>query len=146
MKYSGVLTGHQGAGLVAWDVSTGEPAKVLNLELTAAAMLKRSTKRRANGRYKRKAHKAQIVGVAVTAFVFLSCKLWVSQSCGVFRETYFQSPQFTHSYFVIVIGAGISIISPSGGVAISVGQWSGLAVIIAVFAILLFVIKVGNVM
>ncbi|KAJ3029862.1 hypothetical protein HDV00_009364 [Rhizophlyctis rosea] len=113
-KYSGILTSQHGAGRVAWDVNTAEPAKVLDLEATAAAMLQRSTTRRANGRYKRKAQKAQIVGVVVTALLFLS-----------------------------LIGAGISIISPTGGVSVTVGQWSGLAVLAAVFVILFFVIKMS---
>ncbi|KAJ3042434.1 hypothetical protein HK097_002031 [Rhizophlyctis rosea] len=112
--YSAHLTEDQGPGLIAWDSETGEPAKCLDLGLTAAHMLMRSTLRRANGRYKRKAHKYQILGVAVTVFVFMS-----------------------------LIGAGITIISPQGGLAISVGQWSGLAVIAAVFILLLFVIKLS---
>ncbi|KAI8918971.1 hypothetical protein DFJ77DRAFT_258394 [Powellomyces hirtus] len=122
-KYSAIIDEQQGAGLVAWDVGTGKPAVILNLEKTAAIMLTRSTRRRANGHYKRKTRKAQILGIALTVIAFLS-----------------------------LIGAGVSILFPKSpntsnvdnpDASLTVEQRSSLAVVIAFVFILIFVIKLS---
>ncbi|KAI9100371.1 hypothetical protein DFS34DRAFT_614384 [Phlyctochytrium arcticum] len=115
-RYSALLDASQGSGLVAWSAETGEPAARLDLEKTATVMLQRSTRRRANGRYQRKARKAQIFAIAMTSLVFLS-----------------------------LIGAGVSIFYPrnNGEDQVTVEQWSSIAVVIAFFIFLIFVIKMS---
>ncbi|KAI8817476.1 uncharacterized protein EV422DRAFT_604716 [Fimicolochytrium jonesii] len=118
-KFTATLTAAQGAGLVAWSFDTAQPATTLNLDITAHAMLLRSTRRRANGHVRRKARKARIVGVAMTGVVFLS-----------------------------LVGAGFSIFFPAdtGGDASAPNtaeQGASIAVVVAMGLVLIFVIKLS---
>ncbi|KAI9007233.1 hypothetical protein BC832DRAFT_591817 [Gaertneriomyces semiglobifer] len=90
------------------------PAKSLDLQHTAARMLIRSTRRRANGRYKRKQGKAKVFGVLLTALVFMS-----------------------------LIGAGLSIFyfwqTEQTGSSLSAEQWSAITVLVPLLLVLVTV-------